>query len=238
MIGWVTPQEASRRTFNFFKDRGVNSWHLDRSNKRFFSRFGFAEVRVQTKADGTPDFDRVVVGEAPNINAVCWYRKGGIIYIAVVIQARPLADKPDGTPADPPIIFAQPCVMGFKEKILGTNLAAAFESDDDAVRREALQEAGARGIKNITFLGYHNPNPTFCATWSEVWDVEVDPKMISDQLDATELIFRAEYIPALLVLARIGTDVHDGVSYRAATPNDAFTIWLARHMPEVLYQMS
>lgn len=234
MIGWVTPQEASRRIPNFFKNRGFNSWYLDRSNRRFFSRFGFAEVRVQTKPDGTPDFDRVIIGEAPNINAVCWYRKDGTLYIANVVQPRSFADKPDGTPADPSIIFGQPCVMGFKERILGEDLVHAFENDDDAVRREALQEAGARGIKNITFLGYHNPNPTFCATWSEVWDVQIDPDMITDEVDTKELILKAEYIPVSSLLGRIAVGDAAGVNYRSATANSALLIWLTNH-PHILH---
>src|SRR5690606_5948600 len=140
------------------------------------SRFGFGEVRVQTKPDGSLDFDRLVYGEALNINCVVWGRDtDGIYRVAVVTQVRPFADMPDGTPADPPIVFGQPCVMGFRNNLGGSrNLAPAFEAADDAAVREALEEAGAEGVLSVRQMGHHNPNPTFVTSWSELFEIEVD----------------------------------------------------------------
>jgi len=114
MPTWISPQEAERRLPGFFKERGENAWKLDVPSRRIYSRFGFAEVRVQTKADGTPDFDRVVYGEAPNINAVTWgIDADGTYKVAVVVQGRPFADTPEGEPADPPIVLVSPASWAF-----------------------------------------------------------------------------------------------------------------------------
>jgi len=233
MAGWITPAAALEQDPEFFTKRGENAWQIDAKNRRIHSRFGFAEVRVQTKPDGTPDFDRAVYGEAPNINAVVYGVRDDTYYVAVVIQARPFSDLPDGTPADLPIKFGQPCVMGFLNKIVGQQLAAAFESADEAAIREALEEAGATGILSVEAMGFHNPNPTFCATWSTLLDIQVDLTTVTSRVDAAELIYKAEYLPVREVFRRIAIGEFDGVSYRAATPNSAFMTWLARH-PEAL----
>jgi len=107
MKGWITPEEAQERNLSF-----KFGWKLDRLRKRFHSRFGKVEIRVQTDADGMPVFDRGVYHEATNINAVVWGRThDGDILVAVIIQGRPFADNPDGSYADPAIVFGQPCVM-------------------------------------------------------------------------------------------------------------------------------
>lgn len=240
MQAWITPEDAEERTPGFFAARGENSWQVDAENRRIHSRFGFAEVRVQTKSDGTPDFDRVVYGEAPNINAVVYGVRDGTYYVAVVIQARPFADLPISTPenitpADPPIAFGQPCVMGFLNKIVGSQLATAFETADVAALREAIEEAGALGILSVEEMGHHNPNPTFCATWSQLLEIQVDLEMITSEVDSSELIYRAEYIPVAEVYRRIALGEYDGVNYRSATANNALMVWLARH-PEALMQ--
>ena len=78
-------------------------------------------------------------------------------------------------------------------------------------------------------MEHHNPNPTFCATWSELFSVEVDLSKVTSQTDRSELIYRAEYLPLDEVLSRIGKGEFEGVNYRSATANDAFFVWLARH---------
>lgn len=192
------------------------------------SRFGKVEQRVQLKADGAPDFDRMVYSEAPNVNAVVWgYDKDGNIRIAVTVQARPFADNTDGTPADPPIIFGQPCVMGFNlERVAGA----------DAAVREASEEAGTESavVGKPISLGYHNPNPTFCATWSELYSIQVDLSKVTTQTDRSELIYRAEYVPVAELLQRISLGVHKDVNYRSATANDAFFVWLTNHLSSIV----
>ncbi len=229
MPAWITPAQAEERDPGFFERRGENGWTVDSENRRIGSRFGFAEVRVQIKGDGAPDFDRVVYGEAPNINAVVWGRHmDGMIRIAVTIQARPFSDNPDGTPTDTPIVFGQPCVMGFLDKIVGKD---AFERGDDGAIREAQSEAGVGAVKNISEMGFHNPNPTFCATWSQLLEIEVDLDRITNNTDQAELIYRAEYLTIQEVCERIAEGERDGVCYRSATANNAFFTWLAQNYP-------
>jgi hypothetical protein len=216
----------------FFKNRGVNSWSVDALKRRMSSRFGFVEVRVQTKPDGTPDFDRAVYGEAPNINAVCWGidQSTGKYKVGVVVQSRPFADNPDGTAAEQPIVFGQPCVMAFSmEKLVGIAAMQAFEAPSDTVVREALEELGSAVIGRPQSMGHHNPNPTFCATWSGLFEVQIDLEKLQQPTDTTELIHRAEYLPVSEIVHRISVGEHDGVNYRSATANNAFFVWLARH---------
>jgi hypothetical protein len=230
----MTAAKAVEIDPQFFENRGENAWKLDTDNRRLHSRFGFAEVRVQRGKEGGPDFDRVVYGEAPNINAVVYGIDGnGVYYVGVVVQQRPFADNPNGSPAEVPIVFGQPCVMGFLDKIVGDKLAKAFESPEDGAVREALEEAGVAAVEEIAEMGHHNPNPTFCATWSNLIEIKVNLDKIREPVDAKELIYRAEYLPVREVMRRIGEGEYENVNYRSATANDAFFVWLARH-PEAL----
>lgn len=230
MVAWITARRAEELEPGFFAKRGENSWAVDAENRRIHSRFGFAEVRVQTKQDGSPDFDRVVYGEAPNVNAVVWGKDtDGTIKVAVTVQARPFADMTDGSPAETPIVFGQPCVMGFLNRIVGASAAAAFERADDGAVREAIEEAGIGAIQGIREMDFHNPNPTFCATWSHLLEIEVDLTKVSEHTDQEELIYRAEYISLEELFSRIANGEHNGVNYRSATANDAFLVWFTKH---------
>lgn len=237
MPSWITPGRAEELVPGFFAARGENSWQVDANGRRISSRFGFAEVRVQTKPDGTPDFDRVVYGEAPNINAVI-YGIGpyGTCHVAVTVQARPFADLPTGEPAETPIVFGQPCVMGFRQAFGGFNMTKVFEASVGAAAREAIEEAGAEGVLRVIPLGHHNPNPTFVASWSELFEIEVDLTKVTGQTDRSELIYRAEYVPLGELLQRIAHGEHNGVNYRSATANNALFVWLSSH-PELLAQL-
>ena len=119
---WVTAPEAQALEPRFFRRRQRKhiAWTVHpRNHKRIQSRFGWGEVRVQLKGDGIPDFDRLVYGEAPNINCVVWGKDEDGYKVANVVQARPFADMPDGSPASPPIPFGQ-WVMGFRKNPGGT----------------------------------------------------------------------------------------------------------------------
>ena len=238
MTGWIIAEEAERRVPGFFAARGENSWQVDVDNRLISSRFGVAEVRVQTKPDGTPDFDRVVYGEAPNINAVVYgFGPNRVCKVAVVNQARPFADLPTGEPAEVPIVFGQPCVMGFRHNLGGLNLSKAFEAAYQSAAREAAEEAGVKGVLHIAQLGYHNPNPTFVSTWSELFEIEVNLDTLTGETDRAELIYKAEYLPLKEVLRRIAQGEHNGVNYRSATANNALFVWLSGR-PELFAQLS
>jgi hypothetical protein len=221
-IGWLSA-EADKVRDAIGAGKLIIGWKRRSGNPEgYYSEHGFAEHRVQLDPDGRPAFDRVVIGEAPNINAVVYgYRPNGVLYVGVIIQARPFADKPDRTPADPPIVFAQPCVMGFNlERVAGK----------DAAIREASEEAGTESaILKIESLGLHNPNPTFCATWSELFAIQVDLDLVEERVDESELIYRAEYLQLAELIRRIGLGEYKGVNYRSATANDALFVWLSRH---------
>jgi 8-oxo-dGTP pyrophosphatase MutT (NUDIX family) len=215
--GWVTLKEAHELDPEF-----KPGWSYNPETGSYESRFGKVESRVQLKADGSLDFDRMVYHESANINAVVWGRdEDGEIRVAITIQGRPFADDPYGGPSEP-IIFGQPCVMGF-------NLARV--AGEDAAIREASEEAGTQSaVIDVRFLGHHNPNPTFCATWSDLLSIQVDLTKVTDQVDRKELIYRAEYVPIKELLRRISVSQYEGVNYRSATANDAFFVWLAMNL--------
>lgn len=237
--GWVTVQEALEIDPDFLTNRGEGAWVIDPGNYEIRSRFGFVQIRVQLREDGTLDFDRAVYGEAPSINAVCWGKSPstGNVLIAVVDQGRPFSDNPDGTPADPPIVFGQPAVLGFLDKVVGKEAAQAYEKAGEAAIREALEESGATSVINIQSMGYHNPSPTFCATWPALFDVEVDLLEIGVDVDRTELIYKADYYSLADIRERIAAGEYEGVNYRAGMANAALMVWLCRH-PEFACQLA
>lgn len=234
MQGWITAKECEERFPGWLAARGQNGWIVDVRHRRIISRFGFAEVRVQLKPDGTPDFDRVASGEAPNINAVAYYIKDGVWYVGVAFQVRPFADTAYGVPADPPIKFAQP-VMGFCGKIVGTTASAVFESATEGATREALEEAGVQDVISIKSMGQHWGNPTGpLVTPSDLLEIQVDPETLdTSKLDREELIYKCEYLSAHELVSRIGLGFYDGVNYRASVAMNTFFVFFARH-PEAL----
>ena len=123
--------------------------------------------------------------------------------------------------------------MGFLKRIVGEAVAEAFEKGEEGVLREAIEEAGVGAVKGVQLMGYHNPNPTFVATWSQLLGIEVDLTQVSEHTDRKELIFRAEYLPVREILRRIGVGEHESVNYRSATANSAFLVWRCSH-PEAL----
>ncbi|MEK7573529.1 MAG: hypothetical protein AAB531_03840 [Patescibacteria group bacterium] len=233
MKAWIFAREAKASVPGFFRKRGKNAWRIDGKNHRIHSNFGFAEVRVQTKPDGTPDFDRAVYGESPSINAVAYgIDADGIYRVLVVFQERPFADMPDGVPADPPIVFGQPCVMAFNADKAETMVATAI--------RELEEEGGAGSkalISSADKMGHHNPNPTFVVTWSELFEIRVDLNKVGIPTDTEERIKGTAWLPIREVLERIGNGEHSGINYRNATANDTLFVWLARH-PEALVQVT
>lgn len=238
---WITAEECEDRSPGWLDQAKDAAWRTADGKPfigRIDSRFGFAEVRVQLNPDGTPAFARLCCGEAPNINAVVWGKtESGEIRIGVTVQKRPLADSFEySVPALEPFVFGQPYVGAFSEKLLlGEEAAETYESAKDASIREAFEEAGVVDIINVTEMSFHNPNPTFVVTWSALFDVEVNLGTVTGQTDRSEGIYRCEYIPIGEVFSRIAQGEHEGISYRQATANDAFLVWLARH-PEALAQ--
>ena len=204
------------------------------------SPFGIVRNVVVVDDTGKPVFDRPEYCEAPNVNVVVWgHDTDGIVKLAVISQPRPHADDPrlnPGTECDNPIIFGQ-IVMGFNaRKIFGDSMVDEYESAADAAIREAGEEAGATVILNIEEppTPYHNPNPTFVATWSDLLFVEVDLEALEAiQSDRDEPIFNAEFIDAETLRKRIAAGIGpQGEMYRMCTANSAWMIFFACH-PEL-----
>lgn len=198
------------------------------------SPFGSVQTAVIVDSDGKPVFDRPLYREAPNVNVVAWGRAKRLfrretVRVAVIRQPRPHADDPEN-PGDGhrPVVFGQ-LPMGFIEKIIG-------EDPERAARRETSEETGASAILNVTQprCPWHNPNPTFVATWSDLYFIEVDLDAIG-KLKSTrsEPIYSAEYIPVTELIHRIreGKD-EAGAFYRMCTANSLWMIFFATY-PEL-----
>ncbi len=200
------------------------------------SPFGSVESAVVVDDAGEPLFDRPIYREAPNVNCVVWGRdKDGVAKFAVIRQPRPHADDPENPDSKRAVVFGQ-IVMGFLEKLVGKDMINRYESVANGAAREAGEEAGAMVIKNIERPAYpwHNPNPTFVATWSELVFVEVDLEAIEAiKPDRHEPIFSAEYVTAAELRQRIaeGRDSKDAV-YRMCTANSSWFIFFCCH-PEL-----
>jgi ADP-ribose pyrophosphatase YjhB (NUDIX family) len=195
------------------------------------SKFGSVQTAVVLDKDGKPVFDRPSYHEAPNVNLVVWGRnRAGEVKIAVIRQPRPHADNPQQSPElkNESIVFGQ-TPMGFAEKVLG-------ESPEDAARRETNEETGAKIVLSIERpkCPWHNPNPTFVATWSDLLFVQVDLEKI-EELKSTrnEPIFSAEFISPAELIHRVceGEDDH-GAMYRMCTTNSVWFIFFCVH-PEL-----
>ena len=120
--------------------------------------------------------------------------------------------------------------MGFKEKLLGKDQLKAYESSKDAAERETAEETGATVIKDISQpeFPYHNPNPTFVGTWSDLVFVEVDLEKVEElKADRNELIFKAEYVPLKEVWKEIRAGKTDRGITRMCTSNSALLIYLS-----------
>jgi|TARA_B100002003_G_scaffold22790_1_gene18800 ADP-ribose pyrophosphatase YjhB (NUDIX family) len=119
--------------------------------------------------------------------------------------------------------------MGFMDALLG-------EDGATAALREAREETGATTIINITQPKYpwHNPNPTFVGTWSELYFVEVDLERIEKLKTAREEpIYGAEYVPIPELIRRVAEGKNtQGEVYRMCTANSLWFIFFCTH-PEL-----
>ncbi len=196
------------------------------------SRFGSVRQALVCNIDGTPNFDRPAYREAENVNCVVWGRgEHGEIRLAVIRQPRPHADDPcnRGVDGHDPVVFGQ-VVMGFLEKVIGKDGIARLESVSGGAIREASEEAGASAVLGIEYPNdpFHNPSPSFVATWSDLVYIQVDLKKIENlKHDRNEPIYSAEYVTVAELVSRIKNG-HDamGAYYRYGNSNSAWLIFL------------
>lgn len=198
------------------------------------SSFGSVRNVIVPDAKGEPNFTRPEYREAPHVNCVVWGREAdSTAKFAVLRQPRPHADDPEVLDSNhQPVVFGQ-VVMGFLDRIIGKDLVARYESVERGAIREAEEESGVNVVLNIERPKYpwHNPNPTFVATWADLVFIEVDlgsiRKIAPDRL---EPIFSAEYVVAEELLGRIamGKDLA-GAVYRGCTSLSVWMVFFATH---------
>lgn len=241
--GWITAQECEERFPGWLAARGELGWRTSDGKPfldRVSSRFGGFEVRVWMNPDDTPNHDKGVYFEAPNQNTIVWgFAPDGRVKVAVTEETRALADNPDGSPADPPITYGQPCVMGFYDKIfgseLGKKLRPIIESGEQAAIREAFEEAGViEVISGPHFLGVTWPNATNTATVTSLYEMQVDLGKITENPEGREWpISRCLFLTVPELMQRIMSGWDNGICYRMGQANNAFFSWLSGH-PEFL----
>lgn len=244
----ISMLEAQERRPDFFTNRPMDlNWLLrvtppDGKTQEFppgteweaTSRFGKVEDVVVADDKNNPLFNRPRYHEAPNTNMVAWGYdpKTGEIKIAILSEERPHALHPTNTDSNSSLKFGQ-VPMGFKDKIIGKDLLEEYESAIQGAIRELGEETGAKTIISVSRPAYpfHNPNPTFVATWSELVFIRVNLEKIEEKkLGKNEMIYKAEYIPVkeLLERIRIG-QTDDGSIYRACTSLSVMMIFFATY---------
>jgi len=246
MAGTVSPGEAKKANPNFFKDRPDNvNWTLhvidDQGKRHEFvgvdwvvtSRFGRVTSEVVIGPNGQPQFDRPAYHEAPNVNVIAWGRdaRTGEVKIAIITEERPHADHPEKPDSSVPLKFAQ-IPMGFMDKIIGSKgLLTKLEMGKTAAIREIEEETGASAVRGWTqpACPWHNPSPSFVATWSSLYFVEVDLERVGEIKETQgEQIFKAEYLPVRELLARIREgQSKDEAIFRACTSLSLLMIFFA-----------
>lgn len=225
---------------NWCKNKGENNWILEVNGKqlppgidwRVKSRFGSIEPAVVVDNNGNPLFDKPSYSEAPGVVIVVWGRDAvGEVKIAVIHQPRPHADDPEDVSSSKEVVFGQ-LPMGFLDKLVGKE---EMEHFTDAAKREAGEEAGASVIRAVETPAcpYQNASPSFVRTWSNICFIEVDlQKIVERKEDATEPIYKVEYISVKELIRRVREGKADGAVYRMATANSLWFIFFCCH-PEL-----
>ena len=244
MQGWITPRECEEQFPGWLAERAKSGlgWAINEQPvlDPITSRFGGFEIRIMLKPDGMPDHDKGVYLEAKNQNTVVFGRRnGGPVLIGCTEEARAFADMPEGGPADPPMRFLQPVVMGFFEKVLGSDAKTfkeRLESGDEASIREALEEMGVAEVKSLKPMGVVWPNATNTATVTHLYEMEVDIDRVIENPEGREwTINNCVWLPVTEVMKRIGDGFYEGVNCRMGQANTAFFTWLCRHPDALTY---
>ena len=195
------------------------------------SRFGKVESVVVTDENGNPVFDRPRYHEAPNVNVIVWGQdQDGNIKVALLTEERPHAQHPTDPNFSESLKFQQ-IPMGFLNKLLGKEEAEHFESAKSGAIRETREETGASAVISITQppFPFQNPNPTFVATWSELFIIQVDLNKIEQlKLERGEMIYKAEYVLYEELLRRIWEGQNEeGALFRGCTSLSLLAIFFA-----------
>lgn len=247
----IKPSEARKIKPDFFEKRPADvNWTLRVKTKdgqllekplefvgedwEAVSRFGKVENVVILGSDDKPVFDRPGYHEASNVNVVAWGRdmRTGEVKVAVLTEERPHALHPEKPDSEVSLKFGQ-IPMGFLEKLIGKDQLHQLELGKAGAIREVAEETGASIVRGFSrpACPWQNASPSFVATWSDIYFIEVDLERIGQlKLDAdrSELIVKAEYISVRELLARIREgQTDDGEIYRGGTSLSAFLIFFA-----------
>lgn len=253
MSGTIMPSEAKQRKPDFFAKRPEDvNWTLkvkteDGKELEFVgvdwkasSKFGSVENVVAIGLDDQPIFDRPVYSEAPNVNVVAWGRdtRTGEVRIAIITEQRPHANHPTQPDSTIPLNFAQ-IPMGFLEKIIGKTELSKLEFGKAAAMREVEEETGASVVRGVSqpACPWQNPSPSFVASWSGIYFIEVDLDRIGEmKKEKTEPIYKAEYLLIKELLARIregqNLSIPEAPIFRACTSLSALMIFFSCN-PEI-----
>lgn len=245
MQSWITAAECKER-FPGWLELQTAGWNVKGLPfmDEVVSQYGGFMLRVYLNKDGTPNHVKGIYFEAPNGNNVVWDKDdSGVIFIGCTIEERGFADAPGSTiqnviPADPPIKFFQPCVMGFADKVFGKELGGQLKSlleihEEDSIR-ESREEMGITEIRSIEPMGVVWPNATNTATVTVLYDIWVDMTKVIENPNGREWsIKNCIWLPVREVIARIAAGSHEELNCRMGQANTTFFTWLCRH-PEAL----
>lgn len=173
-------------------------------------RFGSVEYSVVTDANGKPAWDRPVYREAPHIITVPWYKPMlGQLEIGLIMEER---------------VHGGGAFWGVPRGFLNPG-----EKPEDAARREAGEEAGARVVKSSHYLGPLNPNPTFVETTGPVVALEVDKNRLAKIApDHKEKIYKVHFFSRQELYRGIADGLYQGGKFSDGVSLAAVMMFLAR----------
>lgn len=170
-----------------------------------------------------PDFDRVVVREAPNVHINCYdVDEDGTWWYGVVIQIRQFPEGPL-----PALVGEIP--KGFNlDRVLGDQP----EASSDASVREAIEELG-RSLKEapVHLLRMRKSNTVTALSVSDIYEAHVDRLSVTDAAtDPDEHIVFSEMIP-LSEMGRRMREVtdSDGICWYVGADGATILPFLLRH---------
>ena len=185
-------------------------------------RFGRIEHAVVCTPNGAPIFDRPIVHEGPHVISPIWgFDEKGEILFGLVKEARDTAAPADGTTS---LAFWGP-PRGFRDH---------NETPEQAARREAGEEAGARVALSACYVGDHITNETCTGSWSPVVMLQVDLRRLFElQPDRGEKIYKASFFSLDEVAEMIRAGEHDGALTTSFVLVSALALFQIHVLPRI-----
>jgi 8-oxo-dGTP pyrophosphatase MutT (NUDIX family) len=171
-------------------------------------RFGAIEHSVVVSANGdgtfTPLFDRAITREGGHVITLPFgQNQDGEWVVGLIKEARDTAAPADGVSS---IAFWGP-PRGFCDE---------NETPEEAAKREAGEEAGAKVFHSIRFIGNFITNETCTSSWSPWVALETDPAALEvNAPQHGEKIYKVQFFNISQAKAMIAAGEHDGASTRS-----------------------